>query len=150
MPEAICYNCVASTSSLRVIRTTGAARTDCPHSCSSLWLDRLTHTGFDSDIPHKKYDDDLIQLVDYVIMHDVRYIDDDDNTQKGSVHGKGLCIVSCRSVCTHVCVVAMVTAVVADRHTHYWLQPTTYVGLVPEAICCHGDAIGRRHLVLSG
>ena len=32
-------------------------------------------------------------------MHDVRYIDDDDNMQKGSVHGTGLCIVSCRSVC---------------------------------------------------
>ena len=31
------------------------------------------------------------------MMHDVRYIDDDDNTQ-GSVHGKGLCIVSGRSV----------------------------------------------------
>ena len=50
---------------------------------------RVTHTGFDPDIPHKNYDD----LIDYVMMHDVRYIDDDDNTQKGSVHGKGLCIV---------------------------------------------------------
>ena len=34
-------------------------------------------------------------LIDDVMMHDVRYIDDDNNTQKGSVHGKGLCIVSC-------------------------------------------------------
>ena len=82
-----------------MLRTTGAARTDCTHSCSSLcYIElaaRVTHTGFDPDIPHKNYDD-LIQLVDYVMMHDVRYIDDDDNTQKDSVHGKGLCLVSCR------------------------------------------------------
>ena len=34
----------------------------------------------------------------------------------------------------------MVTAVVEDRHTNYWLQNLQlidyYVGLVPEAICC--------------